>query len=84
MARRIVCEDCGYPFSEARYGSFEEYEWVEHPYGSSEDYQLETAVPLVHPKQNTLSNMVGAACFVILFIVFIALVLITLYNKLSS
>ena len=45
--------------------------------------KLEENVPLVHPKQNTLSNMVGAACFVTLFIVFIALVLITLYNKLS-
>ena len=46
--------------------------------------KLETNVPLVHPKNDKLETMVGATCFVILFLVFITLVLVELYNQLSS
>ena len=45
--------------------------------------KLETNVPLIHPKNNKLEAIVGATCFILLFLVFIALVLVELYNQLS-
>ena len=36
----------------------------------------------IHPKQNNLTTLIGAFCLVLLTVLFVILVLITIYNKL--